>query len=83
MIDNVNCQMFVALNIFAVLDEQQATIGNIVGGMSGIAGEKRALIINRQLCHFFRADSALGVGVAMGLGINLESQMMQHAMSGN
>jgi catalase len=83
LIDELNCQKFVALNIFAVLDEQQATIGNIVGAMSGIAGEKRALIINRQLCYFFRADISLGVGVAMGLGINLESQMVQHAMSGN
>jgi catalase len=64
-------------------DEQQATIRNIVGAMSGIAGEKRALIINRQLCHFFRADIALGVGVAQGLGINIESQAMQHAISGN
>ncbi|KAA5546390.1 catalase [Adhaeribacter rhizoryzae] len=64
-------------------DEQKATISNIVGAMSGITGEKRTLIINRQLCHFFRADMSLGIGVAMGLGINLESQMFQHAISGN
>ncbi|WP_026462307.1 catalase [Adhaeribacter aquaticus] len=64
-------------------EEKKATIKNIVGAMSGISGEKRALIINRQLCHFFRADISLGIGVAMGLGINVESQMMQHAMSGN
>lgn len=63
--------------------EQKATIQNIIGAMSGIGGEKRALIINRQLCHFFRADISLGVGVAIGLGINVESQMMEHAVSGN
>jgi catalase len=63
--------------------EQQATIQNIVGAMSGISGGKRNLIINRQLCHFFRADIALGIGVAKGLGIDIESQAMQHAISGN
>jgi catalase len=65
------------------LEQQQATIHNIVGAMSGISGEKRNLIINRQLCHFFRADIALGIGIAKGLGINIESQAMQHAISGN
>ena len=63
--------------------EQQATIQNIIGAMSGISGGKRNLIINRQLCHFFRADMALGIGVARGLGIDIESQAMQHAISGN
>jgi catalase len=64
-------------------DEQRATINNIVGAMSGISGEKRALIVNRQLCHFFRADIALGIGVANGLGVDIQSQAMQHAISGN
>jgi catalase len=37
-----------------------------------ISGEKRDLIINRQLCHFFRADPRLGVAVANGLGVSLD-----------
>ena len=35
--------------------------------MSGIAGAKRDLIINRQLCHFFRANGELGMRVVKGL----------------
>lgn len=64
-------------------EDQQATIRNIVGAMRGISGEKRNLIINRQLCHFFRADISLGMGVARGLGIDIESQAMQHTLQGN
>jgi len=56
-------------------DEKIKTISNIVGAMSGISGPRRAEIINRQLCHFFRADINLGMGVARGLGINLEEVM--------
>jgi catalase len=50
-------------------------ISNIVGAMSGIDGPKKDLIINRQLCHFFRADVKLGMAVAKGLGVNIESVM--------
>ncbi|QNF32204.1 catalase [Adhaeribacter swui] len=64
-------------------DEKKATINNIVGAMSGISGEKRTLIINRQLCHFFRADISLGIAIAKGLGVDIESQAMQHAITGN
>jgi catalase len=32
-------------------------------------------IINRQLCHFFRADIGLGMAVAQGLGVNPEEAM--------
>ena len=31
--------------------QQQSTINNIVGSMNGITGDKKELIINRQLCH--------------------------------
>ena len=56
-------------------------VANIVGSMSGITGPKRELIINRQLCHFFRADARLGMGVAAGLGVDVNALMneMQHA----
>ena len=42
---------------------------NIVESMSGISGEKKDEIINRQLCHFFRADPDLGAAIAKGLSI--------------
>jgi catalase len=57
--------------------EQKAeTVNNIVNAMSGIAGPKRDEIINRQLCHFFRADIELGMRVAQGLGVTGIEKMM-------
>lgn len=50
-------------------------VSNIVAAMSGIDGEKKELIINRQLCHFFRADVKLGLAVAQGLGVNMDAVM--------
>lgn len=58
-------------------------VSNIVGAMSGITGPKKDLIINRQLCHFFRANANLGMAVAKGLGVNIDevmSQMPRHHM---
>ncbi|WP_299702107.1 catalase-related domain-containing protein [uncultured Pontibacter sp.] len=46
---------------------------NIVGAMQGIDGPKRAEIINRQLCHFFRADIGFGLGIAQGLGVDVSA----------
>ncbi|MCC6463462.1 MAG: catalase [Saprospiraceae bacterium] len=61
-------------------DEDRAhTINNIVGAMKGISGPKRIDIINRQLCHFFRASVPLGLGVAQGLGVEITPEVMQHA----
>ncbi len=66
-------------NLFRLMDEQnkQNTISNIVGAMSGITGPKRDEIINRQLCHWFRADVNLGMGVAKGLGVNIDPSMFK------
>ncbi len=50
-------------------------VSNIIGSMNGIIGEKKDLIINRELCHFFRADARLGTGVAKGLGVDVEAIM--------
>lgn len=59
-------------------DEERARlVDNIVASMSGITGEKRELIINRQLCHFFRCDMHLGNEIAKGLGVNL-GEVMKH-----
>lgn len=58
-------------------DAKRNTITNIVGAMSGIEGPKKETIINRQLCHWFRADVQLGMSIAQGLGLNMEA-LSQH-----
>ena len=50
-------------------------VANIVGSMKGISGEKKDIIINRQLCHFFRANEKLGMAIAKGLGVDLDAVM--------
>lgn len=60
-------------------EERENTVSNIVGAMSGISGPKRNDIINRQLCHFFRADLELGMKVAEGLGVKVDEKMMEPA----
>jgi catalase len=61
-------------------DDKRHLVHNIVAAMSGIAGPKRETIINRQLCHFFRADMGLGMAVAAGLGVKLDpATIPQHA----
>jgi catalase len=64
-------------NLFRLMDEQakKNTIGNIVGAMSGISGPMRDKIVNLQLCHWFRADINLGMGIAQGLGVNIDPSM--------
>ncbi|TYC17155.1 catalase [Bizionia gelidisalsuginis] len=58
--------------------EQKAnTISNIVGAMSGIEGDKKDEIINRQLCHWFRANVELGMGVAKGLGVTIDPSLLR------
>ena len=53
-------------------------VSNIVSSMKGIVGEKKEEIMNRQLCHFFRADSQLGMVVAKGLGIIVDEKAINH-----
>jgi len=50
-------------------------VSNIVASMQGITSDKRDMIINRQVCHFFRADVHLGMAVAKGLGMNTDKMM--------
>ena len=59
--------------------DRKNLIDNIVSAMSGIAGEKKGEIINRQLCHFFRADIQLGMAIAEGLGVAIDEKAMSHA----
>ncbi|TPD66931.1 catalase [Flavobacterium microcysteis] len=66
-------------NLFRLLEaeQQKNLISNVVGAMSGIDGPKRMEIINRQLCHWFRADPRLGMGIAQGLGVDVDPAMMK------
>lgn len=60
-----------------VMSDEQKTelVNNIVNSMSGISGEKRDEIVNRQLCHWFRADEGLGQRVAKGLEVDIDKVM--------
>jgi catalase len=51
--------------------------------MKQISGSERDSIINRQLCHFFRANIELGMKIAMGLQVNIDANMMSHTFSGS
>ncbi len=66
-------------NLFRLMtDEAKAnTIHNIVGAMSGITGPKKDEIINRQLCHWFRADVNLGMAIAKGLGVTVDMNIIK------
>lgn len=52
--------------------DRKNLVSNIISSMRGICGEKKDEIINRQLCHFFRADNQLGMAVAKGLGVTID-----------
>ncbi len=60
-----------------VMDDEAKTnlVNNTVGAMSGVEGPKRNEIINRQLCHWFRADEELGSRIAKGLNVNPDEVM--------
>ena len=52
--------------------ERKNTVSNIVGAMSGITGEKRDEIIQRQLSHFYKADKDLTLSIAKELNFNFK-----------
>jgi catalase len=58
-------------------DDRRHLVHNIVASMQGVSGLKRDEIIIRQLCHFFRADVSLGMGVAQGLGVDVGQWLPQ------
>lgn len=57
-------------------NDRNNLVSNIVSSMSGICGEKKDEIINRQLGHFFHADSHLGMAVAKGLGVMIDDKKL-------
>ncbi|WP_299528336.1 catalase [uncultured Lutibacter sp.] len=66
-------------NLFKIMTPEAKinTINNIVGAMSGISGSKKDEIINLQLCHWFRVDIQLGMGVAKGLGVEIDPKLLR------
>ncbi len=52
-------------------EERAALVQNVAGSMNGVTAEKGEEIVNRQPCHFFRADPEYGMGVARVLGMNV------------
>jgi catalase len=59
--------------------DKKNLVHNVVGAMKGISGPKKDEIVNRQLCHFFRADIGLGMAIAQGLGLDPNSLSSMHA----
>jgi catalase len=51
------------------LDERGRLINNVVASMSSVPVE----IQKRQIEHFYRADQQYGIGVARGLGLEIEN----------
>ena len=59
--------------------DRENLVNNIVASMKEINGPKKDEIINRQLCHFFRANIELGMKVASQLSVNIDANMMNHS----
>jgi len=68
-------------NLYRLMDDtaKHDLINNIVNSMGGIDGAKKDLIINRQLCHWFRADIGLGMAIAKGLQLDMDAAMSSMA----
>ncbi|WBV59053.1 catalase [Chryseobacterium camelliae] len=61
------------------VEDRENLVNNIVTSMKEISGPKKDEIINRQLCHFFRANIELGMKVASQLSVNIDANMMNHS----
>ncbi|GAA5099496.1 catalase [Chryseobacterium ginsengisoli] len=61
------------------VEDRQNLVNNIIVSMQGITGPKKDEIINRQLCHFFRANIELGMKVATQLNVIIDANMMNHS----
>ncbi len=62
--------------------DRDSLVENIVNSMRQISGLRRAEIINRQLCHFFRANVELGMRIAAGLDVEIDAAMFTHGKEG-
>jgi catalase len=68
-------------NLFRLFDQGQRErlFANIGRSMAGVPKE----IQMRQICHFFRADPAYGMGVAKRLGIEIDPAMLVNLSTGD
>ncbi len=58
----------------ALLEPERASlINNIVASMQAINGPEREPIVYRQLYHWFLVDAKLGIGIAKGLNVNVNT----------
>lgn len=57
--------------------DRKNLVDNIVSSMSGIVGEKKDEIIQRQVGYFLRANNELGMAVADGLGITINENTIE------
>lgn len=66
-------------NLFRLFDaaQRERLFGNIARHMAGVPRE----IQLRQLCHFFRADPAYGLGVAQALNLDVSEFVAQASAS--
>lgn len=63
----------------AMNDEDRThLIKNIAASMKQIQGEKKNEIINRQLCHFFRAHLDLGMRIVKEMNLEIDFNMLNH-----
>ncbi|MBF8457506.1 catalase [Kaistella sp. G5-32] len=60
-------------------EAREHLVKNIIESMNDISGPKKDEIINRQLCHFFRANIELGMKIALGLQVNIDADMITHS----
>jgi len=68
-------------NLFRLFDAAQRArlFGNIARHMAGVPVE----IQLRQICHFFRADPAYGLGVAQALGLDISEFIAKAKAAGS
>ena len=52
-------------------EEKKSLVANLIVALKGVTGPKKEEIINRQLCHFFRADVGLGMAIVQGLELDV------------
>jgi catalase len=52
--------------------DKKELVKNVSFSLGLVNGPKKDEIVNRQLCHFFRADIGLGMAIAQQMGINPE-----------
>jgi catalase len=64
-------------NLFRLFDagQKERLFGNLARHMASVTQE----IQLREICHFFRADPAYGIGVARALGLDLSKLMPEEA----